>query len=129
MTVYGDWLYGQCIGWRGEWRFAEIRWTDCSSEIFNYGGELYCDSSWRPERRRERDSSCRPAAGPIPAAPRPFDGYVLSAECRTQRGGWRSSAIDVRYCPYPIENDNGGLSCGRVRPSSLPALGSMAAGT
>ncbi len=120
VSVYGDWIYGQCLGWQGEWRSSEIRWTDCSSGIFNYGGALYCDTSWRPDHRRGNvpmpaggwANTCRNAS---------FDGYVLSAECRTQRGRWRTSGIDVRTCPYPISNDDGDLVCGAIPQQPTPA--------
>ena len=40
-----------------------------------------------------------------------LDGYRLKAVCRTQRGTWRRSALDIRVCDGDIENRNGSLRC------------------
>ena len=112
-SVYGDWLYASCINWQGEWRANAIRWSDCDSDLWNYDGELYCETRTRPDDRWEIalpagnwKSTCRNGA---------FDGYNLTAECRNTRGSYRRTSLDVRYCPYPIDNDRGVLVCGEVR--------------
>ena len=111
-SVYGDWLYASCINWNGEWRANSIRWADCDTDIWNYDGELYCETRTRPDRWEialpagDWQRSCRNGA---------FDGYNLTAECRNARNTYRRTSLDVRYCPYPIDNDRGRLVCGDVR--------------
>ena len=135
VSVYGDWLNGSCVDWDGGWNRTAINWAECNSDIWNYGGDLYCDNTWGREpsragdndrdrdrgRDRDRDRN-RGRDVPLPAGDwrdtcrnGAFDGYVLSAECRTRRDRWRDTRLDVRYCPYPIGNDNGELVCGAVR--------------
>lgn len=112
-SVYGDWLYASCINWNGEWRANAVRWADCDSDLWNYDGELYCETRTRPDDRWEIalpagnwKATCRNGA---------FDGYNLTAECRNTRGKYRRTSLDVRYCPYPIDNDRGVLVCGEVQ--------------
>ncbi|MFT3810471.1 MAG: CVNH domain-containing protein [Micropepsaceae bacterium] len=111
-SVYGDWLYASCINWNGDWRANSIRWADCDTDIWNYDGELDCETRTRPDRWEfalpagDWQRSCRNGA---------FDGYSLTAECRNTRGSYRRTSLDVRYCPYPIDNDRGRLVCGDVR--------------
>lgn len=111
-SVYGDWLYASCINWQGDWRANAVRWSDCDSDLWNYDGELYCETRTRADRWEfampagEWQRSCRNGA---------FDGYNLTAECRNSRGNFRRTSLDVRYCPYPIDNDRGRLVCGEVR--------------
>jgi len=40
-----------------------------------------------------------------------LDAYRLKASCRTERGTWRRSSLDVRVCDGDIENQNGYLRC------------------
>lgn len=40
-----------------------------------------------------------------------LDGYRLKASCRTGRGTWRRSALDIRVCDDDIVNRDGYLRC------------------
>jgi hypothetical protein len=40
-----------------------------------------------------------------------IDGHRLKAQCRTERGKWRSTSLDLRACDRDIVNDNGHLRC------------------
>jgi len=40
-----------------------------------------------------------------------LDGYRLKASCRTERGAWRRSSLDVRVCDGDIVNQDGYLRC------------------
>lgn len=40
-----------------------------------------------------------------------LDGHRLKASCRTERGTWRRSSLDIRVCDDDIENRDGYLRC------------------
>jgi hypothetical protein len=49
-----------------------------------------------------------------------LDGHRLKAQCRTSRGRWRSTSLDLRACNADIVNDDGHLRCGRQSFSRIP---------
>jgi hypothetical protein len=49
------------------------------------------------------------------------DGHRLKAQCRTSRGKWRSTSLDLRACDRDIVNDDGHLRCGGGSFSRIPA--------
>jgi hypothetical protein len=49
-----------------------------------------------------------------------YDGHRLKAQCRTERGKWRSTSLDLRACDRDIVNDDGHLHCGGGHYSRIP---------
>lgn len=106
-------LIAECRDRSGEWRQSILPDAgECRGEIVNDDGDLVCEATRRdPERAPEARGDLPP--GPWARSCRNIEvsGDFLVADCRTDDGRWRESAIDWRSCGGSIAVDDGRLYC------------------
>jgi hypothetical protein len=104
MRVDRHHLEAECRRLNGQWRSTHLDLDSCDRGIVNDNGRLACAAQHEPARLPPgsyRDT-CRDFS---------VDGRHLDARCRTRRGEWRDTHIDLVRCHGPIGNDDGRLVC------------------
>jgi hypothetical protein len=95
-------LTASCRTYSGSWMTTQLEFTTCvaGGDISNNNGHLVCVGG-TPVGSYQR--SC---------PSRSFNGYYITASCRTIAGTLNPTRIDVPNCTGDIANINGVLTCG-----------------
>jgi CVNH domain-containing protein len=116
VSVNGDTLVATCQDANGNWRSTRLKgFADCSGEITNDNGDLYCDKG---------GAAVHTAAGATPPGSYQqscrnihVSGDTLKAECQNREGTWHDTSLDdFNKCQGNIVNDSGDLHCAAGAP-------------
>jgi hypothetical protein len=110
IQIGGSVLYAQCRDRAGDYQASRLRFDQCRGDIANDDGRLTCSGA--------TSGPGRPTGGPPPSGSYQRSctgavmvGPVLGADCRTVRGDFVGSRLDVRPCTGDIANIDGRLVC------------------
>jgi hypothetical protein len=112
ITIEGGTLTAECRDSFGRFRYTELPGYRSCRDIVNANGILRCS-------RDSDDNDDDYGDGRLPGGSwrntcqnGRVVGNVLTATCKDSYGSWRASTLDLRYCRFNVDNENGRLVCG-----------------